>query len=793
MTRPAADRRLIAAALSLSAPLALIACEQPPQANDEPLAQSWSALMDDGDVTTIAPGAAMRMPLATPAPLLPRFCPGVTPPDDTSGNFGDCARAPLAFWTLDDCQPFSTIFNDSAFTSQIFHPAFRAVSAACVAGASGQAVRLAVADDVVYAPDQPDFVFDRGLTIAAWINPERFDGVQTIARKRLDGTSSFLLALDGRTLVFVVRLGNGRLAAATFNKIRAGRFTHVAATYDGTNAVLYADGVEVDRARARGTLAAGAGPIFVGNDANGRRLRGVVDEIWLNTLAAPADQIAELTCIRQAPLARFTPETSPPTPLGTTVAFDLAITNQSSALCPAENFDFFPANIPSGLTADPFFGVVTAAPGETAHATINVTVAVGTQPIPQTFSYQVIGERGGASGTTAAATYVVAPPATPTSCTGSPPATPRIIGAPLSPTGAQASYTFAAPGLAVPVVTPIFNPDGSTQGLQISATPGTSTDPANAFLGFGMGFFNPPCLDASAYNAVRFTVSGDLGTCALVGSLVPSNDNSTVNGGFGFCTAGSACFPPQSGPLTTGVNVVHFADMTGGSPVPTLNAAGLNAVQWVLNVPTDGVTAPCVANFTVSDVSFINDSLPPPHALNFTFDSDLQGWGFNTFDEPRNFVVHPAAGVRPPAISFQPGDGDPAPGSASVAVSFTAFDQYVDPIINLPFPGLDLSGTTLHARVRLVTGSLPDSGGVLFHASSGFDFAFAAAPFILTGALTPGVWVPIEFDLAHPDFTSPTFDPAQIVQVGIQVTSGFDLGAPFTGGPVVLQIDTITD
>lgn len=794
---PTPRRSPILVLLSLSAAATLIACEQQPLPAAEPLEQSWSALMDDGDVGAIAPGAARLPPPASSLP--PRFCPGETPPGDTSGDFGDCARAPLAFWTLDDCGPLTTQLNDYSFGPNNPHPAFRAVSAACVPGINGQGVRLAGADDVVYAPDQPDFVFDRGLTIAAWINPDRLDGVgvQTIARKRLDGSSSFVLALDGRTLVFVVRLADGRLAGATFNRIRTGRFTHVAATYDGQNAVLYADGVEVDRARARGRLASGAGPIFVGNDANGRRLRGVVDEIWLNTRAAPADQIAELSCVRQVPLARLTPEVSPPTALGAPFAFDLAITNQSTALCPADDFTFFGVAVPSGLILDPRSGAVSVVPGQTAHATVTAVLPAGSQPVSQSFTYEVSDTRGGGSATTASATLTVAPPDVPDSCAGSPPVTPQIIGAPFSPTGAQASYSFAAPGLAAPLVTPIFNFDGSTRALQVSAGPSSASDPASAFMGFGMGFFQPPCLNASAFNAVKFTVTGDLGTCTLVASLVPSEDNSTANGDFGFCTAGSACFPPQSGPIGTGVNVVHFADMTGGSPVSALNAAALNAVQWVLNAPSDGISAPCVANFTVSDVSFINDTLPPPAPplVNYTFDTDLQGWQLNTFDEPANLVAHPPAGVSPPLFS-QSAVGDPAAGSAQVTATFSAIDQYVDAIVNLPFPGLDLTGKTLHARVRLLTPRpfLPPGGGIAFHVSSGADFAFASAPLVPLFSLSPGAWVPIDLDFGNLGFASPTFDPAAIVQIGIQLNSGQGPGMPLPSAPpVILQFDTVTD
>ena len=162
-------------------------------------------------------------------------------------------------WTFDDCNTQSSELADSASSTFIRHPAFRSLGVACVAGRDGQAVHLAKGDDVVYAPDQPDFVFDQGLTVAAWINPDRLAGTQSLVRKRLDGTSSFLLALDGKQLLFILKLTNGRVVG-TAAPVQAGRFTHVAATYDGTQAVLYLDGVKVASARGAGTIAPGAGP-----------------------------------------------------------------------------------------------------------------------------------------------------------------------------------------------------------------------------------------------------------------------------------------------------------------------------------------------------------------------------------------------------------------------------------------------------------------------------------------------------------------------------------------------------
>ena len=154
----------------------------------------------------------------------------------------------------------------------------------------------------------------------------------------------------------------------------------------------------------------------------------------------------------------------------------------------------------------------------------------------------------------------------------------------------------------------MFDPSTDAfQALQVSANPGVPTDANNAFLGFGVGFGNPPCLDAGAFNAVRFTITGDLGTCQLSMTLTPSQNNSVTNGPFGVCTTPGGCFGPFSGPLTTGVNVVPFTDLTGGVPLATLDPTALNAIGWNLTAPSDGVTAPCVANFTVSDVAFVTN------------------------------------------------------------------------------------------------------------------------------------------------------------------------------------------
>ena len=63
------------------------------------------------------------------------------------GSFGQ--------WTFDDCNLQRTDLFDSSFNG---NTAFRTIGVTCAPGVqSGQAVSLAVTEDMVYVPDQPSF------------------------------------------------------------------------------------------------------------------------------------------------------------------------------------------------------------------------------------------------------------------------------------------------------------------------------------------------------------------------------------------------------------------------------------------------------------------------------------------------------------------------------------------------------------------------------------------------------------------------------------------------------------
>jgi hypothetical protein len=233
--------------------------------------------------------------------------------------------------------------------------------------------------------------------------------------------------------------------------------------------------------------------------------------------------------------------------------------------------------------------------------------------------------------------------------------------------------------------------------------------------------------------------------------------------------------------------------MTGGSPMATVDPAALNGVQWAVNVPTDGVSLACQASFTISNLTFINDGVGK--TVDFTFDTSAQGWALNTFADPNatNLGAGVPDGGTPPTLVFQANEGDPSSGAGSlkVAMHFSALDQYVDAIFN-PTAPLNLSGQTLHAMVRLVSGALP-IGGVLIHAGTGPTFVFGAGTFLTPLNLPQGAWTPLTLNLGA--VTQTGFDPSAVVQFGIQFLSGRSASGDVFQGPTdpVFEIDTFTN
>jgi concanavalin A-like lectin/glucanase superfamily protein len=545
------------------------------------LGDRGAALLEDGDASSFAQGVG---PEAPPLPELPpRLC-------------YDCRLLPLASWTFDDCRVDSTTF--AAGIAAATEPAFRSVQTACVPGASEGGVRFASPGDIVYAPDQPRFVFDHELTLAAFVYPEDLTGTQTILRKRLGSSSAFVLAIDEGQVELVLHLEEGG-AARVSAPIASQRWTHVAATYDGAQVSLYVDGALAASALAAGALKNGPGPLLIGNDVFERRFHGRLDEVWINDLVAPPELIGEMRCSRGPELA-LTPSVTPPQAAGDYVELDFALTSLADAACAPEVFEIFPA-VPPDLETYSFGITESVAPGETLHTSVTIGANRFTPPGSYPYSVIAFGADARFSGAPEReGTFIVdrGPPA----CEGQPPLGTMVDGS-VAP--------VPRPNQDYPYFSYIYDGGfaGVVFGLDLREQDVADGDSWGVDLTFGYD----SCIDASAYTGVSFTVSGDLGSCQLAFAPLSSEDASANYYGAGACTVpapvtadliDASCRAPRSTPLGTGSHVIRFADLSGGLPESTVNPATLVGLQWWLAPSSDPDAPPCVSEVQIRDIAF---------------------------------------------------------------------------------------------------------------------------------------------------------------------------------------------
>jgi len=225
---------------------------------------------------------------------------------------------------------------------------------------------------------------------------------------------------------------------------------------------------------------------------------------------------------------------------------------------------------------------------------------------------------------------------------------------------------------------------------------------------------------------------------------------------------------------------------TGGTTAGTGGATGDAATD----VSTDGTTGTGGSD-AATDGSTDGATA---HLVNFTFGgTTTDGWKINDFAQTGN-IGAPDAGTGV-SLTLDSAAGDPA-GSLSMSGTFVNYNQTLDAIVSVS-PMLDLTGKTLHARVRL------DSGTVAFaviHASTTSGFKYKNGTF---KTLTTGSFVDLVFALPAADTGDggTGWDPAQVVQIGIQIgtgdpptDAGLANGSPLPAAdPVTVHIDTVTD
>ncbi len=157
-------------------------------------------------------------------------------------------------------------------------------ASAWVEGRIGKAIRFDGRDDYLDMGKKRQLAPKRGLTVAAWIQPDSIAGTQAVFSKADTGErgSGYSLRVVDGALEGALYTPDGKRCAARAGKIRAGEWQHVAMTWNGRAAVLYVDGGKVGEFACKGRKPSG-NRLLVGRDsaAASSFFRGVMDELRL--------------------------------------------------------------------------------------------------------------------------------------------------------------------------------------------------------------------------------------------------------------------------------------------------------------------------------------------------------------------------------------------------------------------------------------------------------------------------------------------------------------------------------
>jgi cytochrome c peroxidase len=161
------------------------------------------------------------------------------------------------------------------------------------AGRFGGALSFDGVDDMMSALSSASLALTNRFTLEAWVKPSVTGGA-VFAKENASGLDYALYAGNTQALpAALARVGTAEKSVAGPAALPAGQWSHLAATYDGTNLRLYVNSVLVRTTAMSGTLSTSALPLRIGGSTvRGELFRGLVDEVRIYNRALTAAQIA---------------------------------------------------------------------------------------------------------------------------------------------------------------------------------------------------------------------------------------------------------------------------------------------------------------------------------------------------------------------------------------------------------------------------------------------------------------------------------------------------------------------
>ena len=162
------------------------------------------------------------------------------------------------------------------------------------AGRYGGGLLLAGGTDGARVPASPSLEPGPGLTVETWVYPTSVAGYpKLIWRDGLNGSPFNLgMAWGDGTVVFGVTTTSGSFGLFAYRSIIPDRWTHVAATYDGSTLGIYVNGQLMNTAATEGSIIQSARDLWLGRAPWGEGLAGTLDEVRVYNRALSGAEIS---------------------------------------------------------------------------------------------------------------------------------------------------------------------------------------------------------------------------------------------------------------------------------------------------------------------------------------------------------------------------------------------------------------------------------------------------------------------------------------------------------------------
>ncbi|MFI6321270.1 LamG-like jellyroll fold domain-containing protein [Nonomuraea sp. NPDC050556] len=167
-----------------------------------------------------------------------------------------------------------------------------AASATWTTGKYGQAMSFNGTSSWVTVNDSSTLHLTNGMTLEAWVKPTSVTGWRTVLMKEFGADLAYAIMGSGSSgpAAFIYTT-SGANAPAPSN-LPLNTWSHVAATYDGSNLRMYVNGAQVAVNPTGGNLRAGTSPLRIGgNSGSGEYFSGLIDEVRVYNKALTAAQI----------------------------------------------------------------------------------------------------------------------------------------------------------------------------------------------------------------------------------------------------------------------------------------------------------------------------------------------------------------------------------------------------------------------------------------------------------------------------------------------------------------------